>query len=266
MSIHNFSRKPNQINIENELDSNVQNVTGIQQSDHIDPLVVGESCNDNRQYNYRLREDVPVAFHALERTLKNYFSNITVPTNDYVRFLRIRISGASKSVLMYTQDQKEGKTIFPIASLSGGTDYEFNVEKFSPSYLPMSLRYLNNNKSLVSKIFRPVPVTINYKLTVYTEHKRDMGYIKTQLLRRFHPYAEIWVNDGRLQGPVQLFSSGLTDISELEIPFDQDEMKALELSFKAESWIPLPELEVPTVRGTTTVFRENCIKVTDLVR
>jgi hypothetical protein len=168
--------------------------------------------------------------------------------------------------LLYTQDQKEGKTVFPVASLSGGTDYEFNPSKFSPSYLPMSLRYLNNNKSLVSKIFRPVPITVSYKLTIYTEHKRDMGYIKTQILRRFNPYAEIWVNDGRLQGSVQLISSGMTDITELEVPFDQDEMKASELSFKAESWIPLPELEVPTVRGTTTVFKESCLKITNFLR
>lgn len=264
MSIHNFSRSINQVNIPNELDSDVQNSVGVQQLDHIESTDKIESCATNDRYNYRLREDIPVAFHALERTLKNYFSNIIVPTNDYVRFLRVRISGASKSVLLHTQDQKEGKTIFPIASLSGGTDYELDTTRYSPSYLPMTLRYLNNNRSLVSKVFRPVPVKISYKLSVYTEHKRDMGYIKTQLIRRFHPHAEIWVNDGRLQGPVKLFKDGLFDITELEVPFDQDEMKASELSFKAESWIPLPELEVPTVRGTATVFRESCLKITNL--
>jgi hypothetical protein len=256
--IHNFSNSPNQINIPNEMDSIIQNSDGIQQSHHLrNDDNSAEKCDIN---STRLAEDVPVAFHALERTLKNYFSDITVPTNDYVRYLRIRISGASKSVLMYIQEQREGKTVFPIASLSGGTDYEVNLEKFSPSYLPMSFRYLNNKRNLVSKIFRPVPIIVTYKLSIYTESKRDMGYIKTQLLRRFNPYAEIWVNDGRLQGPVQLMSTSLTDTTELEVPFDQDDMKSAELNFKAESWIPLPEVEVPTVRGNVTVFRESTLQ------
>jgi hypothetical protein len=259
MPIHNFDVNASKMPSTDSIGTAAGTTPGIQQTEDIRSLSLDEPCLDGNKYSYRLREDVPVAFHALERSLKHYFSDISVPANDYVRYLRIRISGGNKSVLMYAQEQNEGKSILPVASLSGGTSFQFNEDKFSPSYLPMTVRYLNNDRSLASKVFRPVPILVDYKLTVFTEHKRDMGYVKTQLLRRFHPYAEIWVNDDRLQGSVQLYSKGLVDVTELEVPFDQDQMQAAELSFQADTWIPLPELVVPTVRGTTAVFKENCI-------
>jgi hypothetical protein len=85
-----------------------------------------------------------------------------------------------------------------------------------------------------------------------------MGIIQTHLLRRFNPYAELLVDDGRISGAVQLHYSGANTTTELEVPFDQDEVNTWELSFKAEAWIPLPELITPTVRGVVAVWRESC--------
>lgn len=258
MAIYNFDSDLRQPTSPELLGHAVRKVPAIEQLDDIKSFKVESLAKFGAQYSAYVREDVPVAFYGLERSLKHYFSDIPVPAKDHVRFMRVRISGGKRATLLFTQGQQEGKTIMPIAALSGGKDYEFNPEKYSLPYYPMAIRYLNNRRDKVAKVFRPVPVNVNYTLTVMTESKRDMGIIQTHILRRFNPYAEIMVDDGRISGAVQLFYSGATNTTEFEVPFDDDEVNTWELSFKAEAWIPLPELITPTVRGVVTVWRESC--------
>lgn len=242
----------------------VRKIPAIQQLDDIQNARVETLGELDGQYSAYVREDVPVAFHALERSLKHYFSDIPVPAKDHVRFLRVRISGGELATLLHTQGQQEGKTIMPVAALEGGKDYEFNPEKYSLPWYPMAVRYLNNCRTKVAKVFRPVPVLVNYKLVVITTSKRDMGIIQTHLMRRFNPYAELMVDDGRISGAVQLYYKGANTTTELEVPFDQDQTQTWELSFQADTWIPLPELVTPTVRGIVAVWREDCSSLVNL--
>jgi len=246
------------------LGPHVRKIPAIQQLDDIQDKRVELMGEFTGQYSAYVREDVPVAFHALERSLKHYFGDLPVPAKDHVRFMRVRIAGSNRAVLMHTQAQQEGQTILPIAALSGGKDYEFNPEKYSLPFFPMAVRYLNNSRNKVAKVFRPVPVLVNYTLTVVTESKRDMGTIQTHLMRRFNPYAELMVDDGRISGAVQLHYKGANTTTELEVPFDQDQVNTWELNFQAETWIPLPELVTPTVRGTIAVWKESCTSTVDL--
>ncbi len=242
----------------NSFGQHVRKIPGIEQLDDIKNQIVDSVSDSSSMYSAHLREDVPVAFYGLERSLKHYFSDIPVPAKDHVRFMRVRISGGKRSVLLHTQGQKEGKSILPIAALSGGKEFEFNQEKYSLPYYPMAIRNLNNCRTKVAKIFRPTPILVNYTLTIVAESKRDMGIIQTHLLRRFNPYAELMVDDGRISGAVQLYFKGANTTTELEVPFDQDGINTWELSFQADTWIPLPEMVVPTVRGVVSVWRESC--------
>ena len=258
MSIYDFNADLRQSPSPEMLGPHVRKIPGIEQLDDIKGQRVENLGEFNSQYSAYVREDVPVAFYGLERSLKHYFSDIPVPAKDHVRFMRVRIAGAELATLFHTQSQQEGKTILPIAALEGGKDYEFNPLKYSLPYYPMTVRYLNNCRNKVAKVFRPVPVLVNYTLTVITQSKRDMGIVQTHLLRRFNPYAELMVDDGRISGAVQLYYKGANTTTQLEVPFDQDQIQTWELSFQADTWIPLPELITPTVRGTVAVWRESC--------
>jgi len=240
-------------------------INGIEQLDDVQSKKVDLLGEFTDEYSAYVREDVPVAFHALERSLKHYFSDIPVPAKDHVRYMQVRISGGKRATLLWNQDLQEGKAHLPVAAISGGQDFEFNYEKYSMPYFPMGVRYLNSSRSKVAKVFRPMPFLINYTITVLTEHKRDMGYIQSHLLRRFNPYAEFTMDDGRIQGTVQLYYKGAATTTEDEVSYDQDEVISWELRFQADAWLPLPELITPTVRGHASIWREECRPVSQLL-
>ncbi len=264
MPIYDFNNDYRQLPDQNMVSSNTNRINGIEQLGDILNKKVDLLGDFTDQYSAYVREDVPVAFHALENALKHYFSDVPVPAKDHVRFMQVRISGGKRATLYWTQQLKDGKAQLPVAAISGGQDFEFNYEKYSMPYFPMTVRNLNSNRTKVAKVFRPYPVLINYSITVISESKRDMGYIQTHLLRRFNPYAEIVMDDGRIQGTVQLYYKGAVNTTELEIGYDQDEMISWELRFQADAWLPLPEVVTPTVRGNVTVWRESCQTINSL--
>lgn len=261
MPIYNFDGDLRQLPDANMVSPITGRINGIEQLDDIQSKKLDLLAEFTDQYGAYVREDVPVAFHALERSLKHYFSDIPVPAKDHVRYMQVRISGGKRATLYWSQDLQEGKAHLPVAAISSGKDFEFNYEKYSMPYFPMRVRYLNSNRSKAAKVFRPMPVLINYTMTVLCEHKRDLGYIQSHLMRRFNPYAEFTMDDGRIQGTVQLYYKGATTTTEEEVGFDQDEMVSWELRFQADAWIPLPELITSTVRGHVAVWREECGEV-----
>ena len=258
MSIYNWDGDLRQLPDGDMVNPITKSIPGIQQLDDIQSKKVELLGEFTDQYSAYVREDVPVAFHALERALKHYFSDIPVPAKDHVRFMQVQVSGGKRATLYWNQSLQEGKAHLPVAAISSTKDYEFNYEKYSMPYFPMRIRYLNSSRTKCAKVFRPLPVLINYTITVLAEHKRDMGYIQTHLLRRFNPYAEIMMDDGRVQGTVQLYYKGASNTTEEEVGFDQEEMISWELRFQADAWLPLPELVTSTVRGTVSVWRERC--------
>lgn len=259
MPIHNFDADLTGGPVDpNVVPGALKNMPGIEQLDDIGAYTV-ESLGDFRTgYSAYVREDVPVAFYDLDRSLKHYFSDIPVPSKSGFRYMQVRISGGKRSTLTWSQNTKDGKPILPIASIKSAGDYELNYEKYGLPYFCMRTKFLNSSKSKVAQVFRPMPVLVNYTLNVETEHKRDMGYIKTHILRRFNPYAEFVMCDGRISGTVQLYNKGASDTTDEEVAFDSDEKVTWEFRFQADAWLSLPEVVTPVVRGNVVVVREGC--------
>jgi len=240
------------------IEPNVREYPSIEQLDDIQPKKIDLLGDMPNTYSAYVRDDIPVAFHSLERSLKHYFSDIPVPAKDHVRFMQVRIAGGKRAVLLWNQPLREGQAHLPVASLSGGKSFEFNKEKYSLPYYPMTIRNLNDSRNKVAKVFRPWPVLVDYTLTILAKHKRDLGYIQSHILPRFNPYAALMMSDGRIQGEVQLYYKGAAVTTEEEVGFDSDEMVSWEISFQADAWLPLPEVITPTVRGTVSVLKESC--------
>lgn len=206
-------------------------------------------------YPYNLEEFLQPGFWALDSAIKQYWSGVRVPTKDSYRFMRVKIAGGDKSLLIWADDLKEGRARLPLAAISRES-HEYNPQKHSPQYHAMAVRYLGTRGNLAAKIFRPVPYLVNYNLIIWTEHKRDAEYILYQTMTRFNPLAEFRMSDGKIAGNVQMRFGGSSDASDKEASSDQYANVRYEMSFKAEAWLPLPEKIVPTVLGRVGVVRE----------
>lgn len=211
--------------------------------------------SNHEAYPYYLEEFLQPGFWSLDGAIKQYFSGIRVPTKDSYRFMRVKIAGGDKSLLVWADDLKEGRVRLPLAAISRD-GHEFNADKYSPRYHPMAFRFLNTRGDRVAKIYRPIPFNVNYKLTIWTERKRDAEYVIHQILTRYAPIAEFKMFDGKVAGNVQLRYGGCNDASDKEVGHDQHANVRYEITTTAEAWLPLPEQIVPTVLGRVTSLKE----------
>jgi hypothetical protein len=257
MPVHTFSTE-HQVQVPSAIPSSLPHglpeLPAVRQLSHAEPdtRIAGVKGLD---YPYNLEEFLQPGFQALDGAMKQYFSGIRVPTKDSYRFMRVKIAGGDRSLLIWADEMREGKAKLPVAAISRESE-EFNPEKYSPAYHAMTMRYLSTRGDKVAKVFRPVPYLVQYKLTIWAESKRDAEHIKYQVLTRFNPLAEFRMYDGHLEGNVQLRLSGSTDASDKEAGYDQNANVRYELNCMAEAWLPLPEKVIPTVLGRTTVLKE----------
>lgn len=211
--------------------------------------------SDFLAYPHHLEEFLVPGFRSLDDTMKQYWSGIRVPTKDSYRFMRVKIAGGDRSLLVWNDDLKEGRARLPLAAISRES-HAFNPEKFSPPYHAMTARYVSRRADQAVKVFRPTPWLVEYNLTVWAERKRDVEYILYQILNRFNPLAEFRMFDGKLEGNVQLRFGGSTDASDKETGFDQHANVRYEITITAEAWLPLPEKIVKTVLGRVMSLQE----------
>lgn len=211
--------------------------------------------SDFLSYKSNLEEFLIPGFRSLDEAMKQYWTGIRVPTKDAFRFMRVKIAGGDKSLLIWGDDLKEGRIRLPVAALNRRS-HQFNPDKFSPRYHSMTSRFVSSRGDRIARVYRPVPYLVDYDMSIWAEHKRDAEYILYQVLTRFHPLAEFRMSDGKLEGNIQLRFGGSNDASDKETGYDQHATVRLEVSMTAEAWLPLPEEVLPTVLGHVTSLRE----------
>jgi len=230
-------------------------VPGVRQVSHVQGGRTDIAGSDFMSYPYNLEEFLQPGFRALDDAMKQYWSGIRVPTKDSYRFMRVKIAGGDKSLLVWADELKDGRARLPLAAIDR-TSAEFNPEKYSPAYHAMTARYVSTRGNLAAKVYRPVPFLVDYTLTIWAEHKRDAEYIIYQVLTRFNSLAEFRMSDGKIEGNVQLRLGGSQDTSDKETGHDQHANIRYEVTTTAEAWLPLPEKIVPTVLGRVTLLKE----------
>ena len=214
--------------------------------------IYGDPLGTQPEY---IQEFAMPGFWALDEAMKTYWSGVRIPTKDSYRFMRIKIAGGDKSILIWRDQLKDGRVKFPVAAISR-TSQEFNPYKFSSPVLTMARRYTSSRMDRVALIRRPVPFLVKYTLTIWASYKGEAEYAVDQILPRFNPLAEFVMCDQHLTGSVQLRFEGSADTSEKEAGFDQKAKTRHEISMTAEAWLPLPELIVPTILGHVTAVKE----------
>lgn len=264
MPVHSFN-PDNLLPQTNAIPHGLPEIPAVRQTSHAEggqTKFTGDSAFD---YPHHLEDFLQPGFRALDEAMKQYWTGIRVPTKDSYRFMRVKIAGGDKSLLIWADDLAQGRARMPVAAISRQS-HEFNPEKFSPAYHAMTSRYLSTRGDMVAKVYRPVPFLVEYNITVWAEHKRDADYILYQMLTRYNPLAEFRMFDGKLEGNVQLRFGGHQDASDKEAGFDQKANVRYELTTTAEAWLPLPEKIIPTVLGRVTALKEQFGEILNLLR
>lgn len=211
-----------------------------------------------------IHDILPVGFRTMDRGIKNFFAGMQVPTKDGIKMVQTRISGGDKPYLIWAQDLKLGRITLPVMSIKRESE-EFNPDLFSPAHTHyMSRRYLDSEGSRMALAYRPIPALLKYTLSTWAEHKRDLEYIKYQILTRFTPVAEYMVEDEHLRGSVLLKYEGVTNAVDDDVPPDQRANKRHDYSITMEGWLPLPEKIVPSILGRVTTLKDGLVKNTTL--
>lgn len=232
----------------------VREVPGVRQTAHLERS--RDDLSGSGTQPYYLEQFAMPAFHALDDAMIRYFSGIRVPTDDSYRFMRVKVAGGDKSLLVWADDLKEGMAVLPVAALDRAS-VDFNPERYSPPVLSMATRFLNSGRTKIARVFRPQPVLVPYTLIIWAAHKRDVEHILFQILPRFNSgMAEFRMTDGHISGNVQLQYKGCNDVSDKEVGFNQDANIRYEVSMVAEAWLPLPEKVVPTILGKIGTLRD----------
>lgn len=229
-------------------------VPGVTQSSHLEHGRV-KTQSSIGDLPYSVEEFLIPGFKALDDAMRRYWSGMRVPMKDGYRFMRVKVAGGDKSLLIWNDELVGGRARLPVGAIDR-TGHEFNPNKYSPASLPICVRYPSKRGDLAVKVFRPVPFLVNYKLVIWAERKRDAEYILYQVLTRFTPLADFRMYDGKLQGTVVLKYDGCEDASDKEVGHDQHANIRYETSLTAEAWLPLPEQVVPTVLGRVTTMKE----------
>lgn len=202
------------------------------------------------------------AFNALDEAMKVYWSDLRVSHKDGYRFMRVKMAGVDKSVDIWRDDLKNGRVQLPVAAIDR-TGNEHNKDKYSPSLVPMAVRYTSPARVKAILTYRPSPWLVDYTLLVWAASKRDLQYIHYQIETRFNSsLAEFHMSDGQIQGNVQLRWGGSTDATDKEVSAEDDTYYRWEFKMTAEAWLPLPEIEKPTMLGDVTVVKEDSVILT----
>lgn len=213
--------------------------------------IFGDSDQTSTEFMQEFSEP---GFRYLDNAMKLYWSDVRIPVRDIVKFMKVKIAGSNKSIQIWIDDLKHGRVKLPVMSINR-TSHQYNPDKFSYPYHPMAIRYMNNQRTRISKTLRPVPYLVDYTLTIWAEHKWDVEHAIFQIMPRFNPLAEFRASDGHVVGNVQLRFGGMVDNSDKEASAEQLAKIKYELTCTAEAWLSLPEQIVPSVISTYTNYK-----------
>lgn len=197
-------------------------------------------------------------YEHIDRGLKEFFSNIDVPTKDGTRKLDVRIAGGDKTILFWKQLMEEDPRIkLPVMSINRQSK-QLNPMRHTPaSAAPYFYRrYADSDKSRIILAPREKSVLMGYVLSVWTERKRDMEKILYQIEVAFNPLAQWTIEDEFMRGDITAKLENVTDNSDIDADANSLAKIRYDFNIQVEGWLPLSGRVVPTVLGRVTALAD----------
>lgn len=232
--------------------STVKQISDVSLDDNNDLLPLDYPLGQYDVAEYR--DHLQRGFYYLDEAMKNYWSDIRVPTKDSYRFLNVKVAGGDRSVMIWADDLKNGRVRMPIAAIDR-TSSDHNKEKWAHSIHPMRIRFASPSLDKVILTYKPSQWLVAYKLVVWTTNVRDIDFIDYQVLNRFKSgMAEFTMSDELLTGNVQLRFNGSSDATDKEVSADVKIEYRYEYNMEVEAWLSLPEVVLPTALGSVNMY------------
>lgn len=257
MPIHPFNFSPKNLDAGVRLEStpvmpvklqNQPNLNRVQSIDH-DPINVATEDVNNV---------FPIGTKTMDRGVKEFFSDIDVPTKDGTRKMEVRVAGGDKTILFWKQLMEQDNRIrLPVMSVNK-TGWRHNPGRYIPASVTSSYyrHFADDDKSRMVLTPKEYSLIIDYTLSIWAERKRDIEYIMFQIVSRFNPVAQWGVEDEFMCGDIYATFEGANDNSDIDIGSNELAKVRYDITIKIEGWMPLPGRVVPTVLGQVTELAE----------
>lgn len=193
----------------------------------------------------------------MDRGMKEFFSDISIPTEDNYKPLTVRIAGGDKTILFWKQALSTGRVELPVMSINR-TNWQFNPDRTTPAVAGdyAYRRFADRDGIRMILTAREIPYLIDYTLSIWALRKRDMERIIHQILTRFDPLAEWTVEDEFMIGSMFATYEGATDNSDIDVDANQWAHVRYDVNLKAEGWLSRSGRITPTVLGKVSSLEE----------
>lgn len=218
----------------------------------------------NKAIQESVREILPKGFKSLDEGIKNYFSDIKIPTKDNFRNMATRVAGGDKTFLFWKQNMDSNRIKLPVMSINR-TALRWDSTRFSPPYIEMTRRFVSSESGRIEMSYRPWPCKVDYTNSIWSERKEDAEYALYQIVTRFNPLAEFTIEFGTLRGNVRGEIGEISDNSDIDIGAEELPKVRYDVNFTFEAWLPLPSKVVPAVLGRVGTFNEYSGAILDIV-
>ncbi len=225
---------------------------------HYNGLVVEDNIDTN--FHEEVREVLVPGFKLMDRGIKNYFSGIRIPVNkgtEQYRMLHVKIAGSDESTFFADKSIVGGRLQPPYLAITRTAENP-DPSRFSPAYLPLRRRYLNNGRRM-ELVYRPVPYLIDYTLDIWGEHKSDVEHALYVISSRFNPIASYYLDEQHVTYEVVLKSISHSDQSDLEPEATAHAEVKKSINIQMEAWLPLPTKVVPTILAKPLSIKEGIL-------
>lgn len=216
-------------------------------SDKHEKFVTGD---DNIDSTTVIEEPPRYGFAAIDAALKDYFSNIVIPTKDGTKTVEVRISGGQKGFLFFQQQLARGRNRvkLPILNLNR-TSMTFNPNKYSPPHFYAHKQIIDRDKFMGRKFFRNWPFLINYSCGIWSATKADAELIIQEIFPRFDPLASIPIETNDTVGTLQAKLGGCNDNTTVEAGPEDPVKVNYEFALECEGWLQIKTIKAPLIRG-----------------
>jgi hypothetical protein len=201
-----------------------------------------------------VREVITRGFHVVDEGMKNWLSGIKVPIADNYKVASVHIVNQDRSILSWAQDFFDGRVPLPVIAVKRDS-WSFDSQRYHPPFHPYIRQYTDDSKRRMRMIYKPIPFTIEYSISIWGEYKQDAEYINTNILKRSSPQGIFYVQDEIMQQIVRVVHNSSNDNSDIDIAKDRAKVM-YDMSMTAEYAIPINEKIVPTVLGRVVSIKE----------
>lgn len=176
-------------------------------------------------------------YKALLRNLKNLFGNFYIQDSQNELKLIKCVHGLSERAI--AKQLQSNSLVLPLISiLQNSSSTESYQQRFNPNYSTETIWDDKKQRAIRVVSLAPKPISVEYKLSVWTSYAEHLDQIAEQIQRLFNPFIE--VNLPFTKYGIILLDQDFNDIEE-EVTDQKDRLLVRSYTITVETHLPSPK-------------------------